>query len=107
MTDPEIVQQAIIERLEQVIDPETGVDIIRMRLIEDLNVDEDGCVSYNFRPSSPFCPLAIPLAAQIQQAVAEVPGVQQQNFAIVGFALGEDLVEWLKKAMEETEKKQP
>jgi hypothetical protein len=33
------LEQAIIERLRQVIDPETGVDVMRMRLIEDLRVD--------------------------------------------------------------------
>ena len=29
----------VTERLGQVIDPETGVDVMRMRLIEDLEVD--------------------------------------------------------------------
>ena len=32
---------AILERLSRVIDPETGVDVVRMRLIEDLVVDEN------------------------------------------------------------------
>jgi metal-sulfur cluster biosynthetic enzyme len=40
------LEQAILERLKQVIDPETGADIVRMRLIEDLNVDgETGRIS--------------------------------------------------------------
>jgi metal-sulfur cluster biosynthetic enzyme len=69
MNDPEKLREAILERLARVIDPETGVDIVRMRLIEDLIVDAPGHVSYTFRPSSPLCPLAVPLAIEIRRAV--------------------------------------
>lgn len=102
MVDPEALRQAILERLTRVIDPETGVDVVHMRLIEDLNVKEDGHVCYKFRPSSPFCPIAISLFVAIQQAVAEVEGVTEQKFEIVGFALGDELMNWLKQAMEES-----
>lgn len=101
MPDPEILRQAILERLSKVIDPETGVDVVRMRLIEDLAVDEDGYVTYKFRPSSPFCPIAVPFSMDIQHAVAQVAGVTGQNLQVVGFALSDELTEWLKKAMEE------
>ena len=61
------MEQAVRERLQQVIDPETGVDVMRMRLIEDLRVDDEtGCVRYRFRPSSPLCPLAVHLALGIR-----------------------------------------
>lgn len=99
MTDAEKLRRAILERLSSVIDPETGVDVVHMRLIEDLTVDENGCVTYKFRPSSPLCPIAIPLSLAIQQAVAEVEGVTDQNLEIVGFAFGEELMKWLKQAM--------
>lgn len=82
----------VTERLRQVIDPETGVDVMRMRLIEDLSVDgRTGRVSYKFRPSSPFCPLAVPLALDIRKAVAEVPGVTQQEVEVVGYVGANDL----------------
>ena len=68
------VSAAVIERLRRVIDPETQVDVIRMRLVEDLEVDETGRASYTFRPSSPLCPVAVFLVTQIKQAVSEVPG---------------------------------
>ena len=58
-TDPKKLQQTIIERLSEVIDPETGADVLRMRLIEDLVASEDGRASYAFRPSSPLCPIAV------------------------------------------------
>jgi metal-sulfur cluster biosynthetic enzyme len=100
---PEIkkLRQAILERMSTIIDPETGVDIVRMRLIEDLSVDEDGHVAYTFRPSSVFCPIAIPLADTIQRTVAEVPGVTSQDVKVIGFVLSDELSAWLKQAREE------
>jgi len=83
--DPGRVEQAVIHQLQQVIDPETGVDVVRMRLIEDLTVDEAGIVRYRFRPSSPLCPLAVTLALQIKEAVAQVESVTGQEIEVVGY----------------------
>ena len=83
--DPGVVEQAVISQLQQVIDPETGVDVVRMRLIEDLMVDETGTVSYRFRPSSPLCHLAVTLDLQIKEAVAQVEGVTGQEVEVVGY----------------------
>jgi metal-sulfur cluster biosynthetic enzyme len=92
------LQQSIVERLRQVIDPETGADVIRMRLIEDLSVeDETGQVSYRFRPSSPLCPLAVPLALSIYRAVAGVPGVTEQDVQVVGYVGADELNALLKE----------
>lgn len=82
----------VTEQLRQVIDPETGVDVMRMRLIEDLEVNgETGEVSYRFRPSSPLCPLAVSLALDIRKAVAMVPGVADQEIEVVGYVGADDL----------------
>lgn len=86
------LEQAIVERLRQVIDPETGVDVMRMRLIEALHADaESGQVRYRFRPSSPLCPLAVHLALAIREAVAEVPGVEEQEIEVVGYVGADEL----------------
>jgi metal-sulfur cluster biosynthetic enzyme len=87
----EDLRERVLSRLEEVIDPETGVDVVRMRLIEDLIVDEEGVVSYKFRPSSPFCPLAVPLALSIRRAVAEVEGVADQEIEVVGYVNAEQV----------------
>jgi metal-sulfur cluster biosynthetic enzyme len=98
------LREVIQEKLSMVIDPETGVDILRMRLIEDLTVDEYGRVSYTFRPSSPLCPIAIPLANTIQLAVAKVPGVTSQEVKVTGFILSDELMELLKRTLTDWER---
>jgi len=85
MTSQNDLREAILARLSTVLDPETGVDVMRMRLVEGLEVNEDGVVRYTFRPSSPLCPLAVSLALSIRAAVAEVEGVTGQEIEVVGY----------------------
>jgi len=99
MSDPAQLRAAILQRLASVIDPETGVDVARMRLIEDLTVDAQGRVSYKFRPSSALCPIAVPLSLEIQRAVAEVEGVTAQDCQIVGYIQAEELTALIKQAL--------
>ncbi len=91
MSEINEIQEAVIESLRNVIDPETGVDVISMRLIEDLNVDEEGCVSYVFRPSSPLCPIAVPLTQMIIQAIEPVNGVTRQHIEVKDYIEAEKL----------------
>ncbi len=99
--EPEKLKQAVLDRLLQVIDPETNVNVIRMGLIEDLAVNDEGQVAYKFRPSSPLCPIAIPLSQEIQKAVAEVNGVTGQDFEILGYLQSEDLNKLLQEHMKQ------
>ena len=85
------LRERVLSRLVEVIDPETGVNVLRMRLIEDLSVDEDGTVRYKFRPSSPLCPIAVTLALDIKRAVAEVEGVTRQEIEVVGYMGADEL----------------
>lgn len=90
------LEQRILDRLGGVLDPETGVDVVRMRLIEALQVDErSGRVRYTFRPSSPLCPLAVTLALSIQRAVAQVEGVLRQEISVEGYVGAQQLAELL------------
>ena len=88
------LREKILMRLVEVIDPETGEDVLRMQLVRELNADEGtGLVSYTFRPSSPLCPLAHSLAVDIKHAVAEVPGVAMQKILVEGYVRSEELTE--------------
>lgn len=99
--DQEALEKAILEKLKQVIDPETGADVVRMKLIENLVVGETGKVSYTFRPSSPFCPIAVPLGLMIIQAVSEAKGVTGQCIKVVDYIEADKLNELFKTELEE------
>jgi metal-sulfur cluster biosynthetic enzyme len=103
MTDPDQLRVAILQQLSLVIDPETGVDIVHMRLIEDLKVNKDGWVTYKFRPSSPLCPIAVPLSLMIKDAIACVPGVTGQDMEVVGYIQSEELTALLRDMLREAD----
>jgi metal-sulfur cluster biosynthetic enzyme len=91
MTEIETLKQALLDNLVKVIDPETGADVVRMRLVQDLSVTEGGEVSYIFRPSSFVCPIALTLVMEIIEAVKATPGVSHQQVTVVDYAGAEEL----------------
>ncbi len=95
MSTPAQLRQAVLEKLSTVIDPETGADVVRMRLIEDLVASPDGLVSYTIRPSSPLCPVAVLLAIQIKMTVASVAGVARQQITVTNYVAAEELTEMI------------
>jgi len=83
--------EKIKESLRQVIDTETGMDVMRMKLVRDLKVGQDGEVELTFRPSSVLCPLGFQLGINIKEAVLDVPGVKSVQVHVDGFIHGEQL----------------
>ncbi len=94
------LESAIIEKLSKVLDPETGVDVIRMKLVEDIVIDESGKASYTFRPSSPLCPIAVPLAMMIIEAINKVDGISGQSVTVVDYIEADKLNEMLRSVLQ-------
>lgn len=99
--DPIELQKTIVEKLMTVIDPETGVDVIRIQLVQNIVIDEGGKITYTFRPSSPLCPIAIPLSLGIIKAIREVPGVSGQSITVIDYVQADLLNENLKTILDE------
>lgn len=89
--------EKIKENLTKIIDTETGMDVMRMKLVRDLKVGQGGDVELTFRPSSVLCPLGFQLGINIKEAVLGVPGVKNVQVHVDGFIHAEQL----KKILEE------
>jgi metal-sulfur cluster biosynthetic enzyme len=85
------LQQRIEKALVRIIDPETGMDVMRMKLVRDLKVNEDGHVELTFRPTSVLCPLGFQLGINIKEAVQSVPGVTNVQVQVDGYIHAEQL----------------
>lgn len=81
----------IEESLCQVIDPKMGMDVMRMKLVRDLKVDQHGDVELTFRPSSVLCPLGFQLGINVKEAVLHVPGVKSVQVHVDGYIHAEQL----------------
>jgi metal-sulfur cluster biosynthetic enzyme len=98
--DQVALEKAVIDKLSKVIDPETGADVIRMKLVLDLLIDETGKATYTFRPSSPLCPIAVSLVVMIIQAIGEVEGITGQSVTVVDYVEADKLNEILRSVLE-------
>ena len=61
--------------LTNVIDPELGLDFVELGLIYGIEL-EGGDVHVTFTLTSPGCPIGPQVSEQIEEFVADVPGVE-------------------------------
>jgi metal-sulfur cluster biosynthetic enzyme len=66
----EITEKGILESLEQVIDPELGVNIVAMGLVYNVQI-EGNKISVDMTLTNRGCPLAGMLAGSAEQAIRE------------------------------------
>lgn len=97
--DKVALEKAVIEKLSKVIDPETGVDVIRMKLIQNTRIDESNKLFYEFRPSSPLCPIAVPLVLDIIHAIREIHEISGQSVTVVDYLQADELNNMLKSVL--------
>jgi metal-sulfur cluster biosynthetic enzyme len=64
----------IVEALENVIDPELGLDFVSLGLVYDIEIEGED-VYVTFTLTTPACPIGPQVSEQIQEFVGEVSGV--------------------------------
>jgi FeS assembly SUF system protein len=76
-------EDAVIEALRTVYDPEIPVNIYDLGLIYDLTIGPDGRVAIEMTLTTPACPIADAIPQQVADAVAAVPGVGEVDVSLV------------------------
>ncbi len=100
------LKDRIIEKLKTVYDPELRQDVITLKLVNNLEVDEEnGYVSLVFRPTTYLCPIGIQLALMIKQAILKLEGVKKVDIEVVDFVYAKQAMEYLKQLDEANSKK--
>jgi FeS assembly SUF system protein len=81
--DPSDVENAIVEALKTVFDPEIPVNIYELGLIYDIDLLDEGAVKVKMTLTSPGCPVAGSLPGEVQAKVQGVPGVGAVDVELV------------------------
>ena len=76
-------QEAVIDAIRTVYDPEIPVNIYELGLIYKCDIAENGDVKIDMTLTAPACPVAGILPGQVAQAAAAVPGVGEVTVEIV------------------------
>lgn len=77
-------EQAIREALEQVIDPELGVDIINLGLVYNVQIiPETGTVFVEMTLTTPGCPMSDVITSAAQYVLGTLDGVRIGEVSLV------------------------
>ena len=79
----EEVKARIVEALKSIYDPEIPVDIYELGLIYDVQVSEDGDAVVTMTLTTPHCPVAESMPAEVEIRVLSVPGVRDAEVKLV------------------------
>lgn len=87
-------KEAVMKELEKVVDPEIGVPITEMQLVDSVDI-QDGNVSVEFHITTPFCPpvFAIKMATDIKTLVSKLEGVKSVKVKVNGHYMSEKINE--------------
>lgn len=77
---------AVEVELAQIVDPEIGVSIMELELIDKLEISEDGRIDVQFHATTPYCPafFALQIAQDIKERLSRLPGVREVHVRMTG-----------------------
>lgn len=82
-TAPRPTEDALIDAIGTVYDPEIPVNVYELGLIYTIDIGDDGRVDVTMTLTAPGCPSAQELPVQVREAIMAVPGVTAAEVATV------------------------
>ena len=75
--------EGVIEALKEIYDPEIPVNIYELGLIYGVEVTEEGHAAVTMTLTTPNCPVAESMPAEVELRVGSVPGIATADVALV------------------------
>ena len=85
-------KEDIVKELAKVIDPEIGIPITEMKLIDNIEIN-DNEVTIEYHLTMPFCPpvFALSIGQDIKRRVSAINDVTKVTTVLSGHQMGEDI----------------
>ena len=77
------MKDSMMGAIENVIDPELGIDIVNLGLVYDVELDDDGIARVTMTLTSMGCPMGPQIVANIQQELMELPEVKEVDVNVI------------------------
>ena len=81
--DGAVTEQAILDALKHVVDPELGINIVDLGLVYEVDVSEDGTIHIEYTLTTMGCPIGPLIEHQMQSFLESVPGVSSVEAEMV------------------------
>ena len=82
MSEIDLTEDDVREALENVIDPELGLDFVELGLVYDIGI-EGSEVTVTFTLTTPGCPIGPQVSEQMEEFVGDLPGVTKVHPKLV------------------------
>jgi len=85
-------KEDIVKELAKVIDPEIGIPITEMKLIDNIEIN-DNEVTIEYHLTMPFCPpvFALAIGQDIKRRVSAIDDVTKVTTVLSGHQMAEDI----------------
>ncbi|EAQ28572.1 metal-sulfur cluster biosynthetic enzyme [Erythrobacter sp. NAP1] len=77
------LQQAVIDALKEIYDPEIPVNIYDLGLIYGVEVDDEADATITMTLTTPHCPVAETMPGEVELRAASVPGIRDAEVELV------------------------
>ncbi len=85
-----VTVEAVEKELEKVVDPEIGLPITEMHLVDEINIQDNGDILIKYHLTAPFCPpiFAEDIGMNIRTLTSKLEGVKNVTVVLpMGFRL--------------------
>ena len=76
-------EQAVLDALKHVVDPELGINIVDLGLVYDVDVSESGAIHIEYTLTTMGCPIGPLIEHQMESFLESVPGISQVEAEMV------------------------
>jgi metal-sulfur cluster biosynthetic enzyme len=76
MAEATLLEEDVYEVLEEVIDPELGLDFVSLGLVYDIEI-EDGEAYITSTLTTPACPIGPQVSEQMREFVGQLQGIEK------------------------------
>lgn len=77
------LEENLMGALENVIDPELGIDIVNLGLVYGVDMDDEGIATVTMTLTAMGCPLAAHIEQDVKRVLEDIPEVKEINVNIV------------------------
>jgi len=88
-----VTVEAVERELEKVVDPEIGLPITEMHLVDEISIQENGELFIKYHLTAPFCPpiFAEDIGMNIRTLTSKLEGVNKVTVVLHGHALANEI----------------
>lgn len=85
MSSEEVDLREVQRQISKIVDPEIGMPIVEMNLIDKLDV-KDGAVDVEYHATTQYCPpvFALKISQDLRDGISQVKGVKSVKVLVTG-----------------------